>query len=109
MAKYQRRRVLVFCCNIEHVDKMEAQLKALGAPRVYGVHSRSVDGKRDKLVKAFRHDPNGGILVSCNMFNTGFDVTDIDYMAMCRATKSASLANVSNPTLPLFTPSAWQS
>lgn len=89
MRKFGRRRVLVFCCNIEHVDKMEAQLKALGAPRVYGVHSKSITGKRDKSVEAFRHDPNGGILVSCNMFNTGFDVTDIDYMAFCRATKSA--------------------
>lgn len=89
MQKFGRRRVLVFCCNIEHVDKMEEAFKRAGVPRVYGVHSRSVPGKRDKAVEAFRHDPNGGILVSCNMFNTGFDVVDIDYMAFCRATKSA--------------------
>lgn len=89
MQKYGRRRVLVFCCNIEHVDKMEAEFKRLGVPRVYGVHSKSVLGKRDKAVEAFRNDPNGGILVSCNMFTTGFDVVDIDYEAFCRATKSA--------------------
>jgi DNA repair protein RadD len=39
MQKYGRRRVLVFCCNIEHVDKMETQFNRLGVPRVYGVHS----------------------------------------------------------------------
>lgn len=89
MQKYGRRRVLVFCCNIEHVDKIEAEFKRLGVPRVYGVHSKSIVGKRDKSVEAFRNDPNGGILVSCNMFTTGFDVVDIDYMAFCRATKSA--------------------
>jgi DNA repair protein RadD len=87
MQKFNRRRVLVFCCNIDHVDKMETQFKQLGVSAV-GVHSRSITGKRDKSVEAFRygHVP---ILVSCNMFTTGFDVPDIDYEAFCRATKSA--------------------
>lgn len=89
MAKYGRKRVLVFCCNIEHVDKMEATFRRLQVPNVYGVHSKSINGKRDKSVEAFRLNPAGGILLSCNMFNTGFDVRDIDYMAWCRATKSA--------------------
>lgn len=87
MQKYGRRRVLVFCCNIEHVDKMEAALHKLGIVAV-GVHSRSIIGKRDKSVEAFRTG-QAQILVSCNMFTTGFDVPDIDYMAFCRATKSA--------------------
>ena len=87
MQKFNRRRVLVFCCNIEHVDKMEAEFRRLGVPAV-GVHSKSVAGKRDKSVGAFRAGI-APILVSCNMFNTGFDVPDIDYMAFCRATKSA--------------------
>ncbi len=87
MQKFNRRRVLVFCCNIEHVDKMEAALCRLGAKAV-GVHSRSIEGKRDKSTEAFRHG-YAEILVSCNMFTTGFDVPDIDYEAFCRATKSA--------------------
>lgn len=89
MQKFNRRRVLFFCCNIAHVDKVEAEFKRLGVPRVYGVHSQSITGKSDRSVKAFEEDPNGGILVSCNMFNTGFDVPDIDYMVIARATKSA--------------------
>lgn len=87
MRRFNRRRVLVFCCNIEHVDKTEAEFRRLGANAV-GVHSRSITGKRDKAVEAFRQG-NADILVSCNMFNTGFDVPDIDYMAFFRATKSA--------------------
>ena len=87
--KYGRRRVLVFCCNIEHVDKMEAELNKLGAS-VVGVHSRSITGKRDKAVEAFKAG-RADILVSCNMFTTGFNVVDIDYLAFCRATKSAVL------------------
>ena len=89
MRKFDRKRVLVFCCNVDHVDKAEAELKRLTSAHVYGVHSRSIEGKRDKSVEAFRNDPAGGILVSCNMFNTGFDVQDIDYIAFWRATKSA--------------------
>jgi superfamily II DNA or RNA helicase len=89
MRRMHRRRVLVFCCNTEHVDKVENEFHRLGVPAV-GVHSKSITGKRDKSVEAFR---NGlaPILVSCNMFTTGFNVPDIDYMAFCRATKSAVL------------------
>jgi DNA repair protein RadD len=89
MQKYGRRRVLVFCCNIEHVDKMETELQKLNAS-VVGVHSRSITGRRDKAVEAFKAG-RAEILVSCNMFTTGFNVVDIDYMAFCRATKSAVL------------------
>jgi len=89
MQKMNRRRVLVFCCNIAHVDRLEQEFRKIGM-KVLGVHSRSELGKRDKSVEAFRsgHVP---ILVSCNMFTTGFDVPDIDYLAFCRATKSAVL------------------
>jgi len=89
MEKYNRRRVLVFCCNVEHVDKLTDQIRRLTNQfTVTGVHSRSITGHRDKAVKAFESGQIN-ILVSCAMFNTGFDVPDIDYMAFCRATKSA--------------------
>lgn len=87
MQKFGRRCVLVFCCNIAHVDKMETELRRLGV-RAVGVHSLSIQGKRDKAVQAFkRHEAE--VLVSCNMFTTGFDVKEIDYMAFARASKSA--------------------
>jgi len=89
MRKFGRRRVLIFACNIEHVDKLEAEFRQAGA-KVAGVHSRSIVGKRDKAVEAFRAGTID-ILVSCNMFTTGFNVVHIDYIGFCRATKSAVL------------------
>jgi DNA repair protein RadD len=89
MQRMHRRRVLVFCCNIEHVDRVEKEFRHHGAS-VAGVHSKSIMGKRDKSVEAFRKG-QVEILVSCNMFTTGFNVEDIDYLAFCRATKSAVL------------------
>lgn len=86
MQKYGRRRAIVFCCNIEHVDATEKELRRLGANAV-GVHSRSVSGLRDKATKAFR-EGHADILVSCDMFTTGFDVPDIDLVVWERATKS---------------------
>jgi superfamily II DNA or RNA helicase len=87
MQKFNRRKALFFCCNIAHVDKIEAEYRRLGAP-VAGVHSKSIDGKRDKATEWFEQCENG-ILVSCNMFSTGFDVPGIDYLIFGRATKSA--------------------
>lgn len=89
MRKFGRRRVVVFACNIKHVDTLEKAFKDAGC-RVAGVHSQSIVGKRDKAVEAFRTGAID-ILVSCNMFTTGFNVEDIDYIAFCRATKSAVL------------------
>lgn len=89
MRKFNRRRVLVFACNIDHVDKLVDQIRRLTNEfTVTGVHSRSPNGHRDRSVAAFSAGTLN-ILVSCNMFNTGFDSPDIDYMAFCRATKSA--------------------
>ena len=87
MRKFNRKKVLVFCCNVEHVDRTEKEFLRLGV-RAVGIHSRSITGKRDKGVEAFR---NGDVevLVSCNMFGTGFDVPSVDYLAFERATKSA--------------------
>jgi superfamily II DNA or RNA helicase len=87
MKELNRKRVLVFCCNTAHVDRMEKELHAIGAS-VVGVHSKSVTGKRDKAVAAFRLGVVQ-ILVSCNMFGTGFNVEDIDYLVFCRALLSS--------------------
>jgi superfamily II DNA or RNA helicase len=88
MTKFNRRCALAFCCNVEHVDKLEWQLNKIHPGCAVGVHSQSPPGKRDKAVIAFKARAIP-LLVSCNMFNTGFDMLHIDYMAFCRATKSA--------------------
>lgn len=86
MQRQGRRRALVFACNIEHADKLEGELNAIGVTAA-AVHSRSPNGKRDKAVTAFRHGQLPA-LISVAMFDTGFNVVDIDLLAFCRATKS---------------------
>jgi DNA repair protein RadD len=86
MARQSRNCVLVFVCNIDHADTLEEQLNKLGMEAM-AVHSRSPKGKREKEVARFR-TRQLPILISVAMFDTGFNVVDIDMLAYCRATKS---------------------
>jgi DNA repair protein RadD len=87
MERQGRKCVLVFACNTEHADKLEADLNAIGV-RAMSVHSKSPNGKREKAVAAFkaRELP---VMVSVAMFDTGFNAVHVDLLAFCRATKSA--------------------
>jgi DNA repair protein RadD len=86
MERQRRKCVLVFACNIEHADTLEAKFLALGVEAA-AVHSHSPKGKREKMVAKFR-ERQLPILISVAMFDTGFNVVDIDMLAFCRATKS---------------------
>lgn len=87
MEEEGRSRALVFACDIEHANALEAAcVKA-------GVDGRAVHterGARGETVDAFR---NGDfpVMISVAMFNVGFDVPDIDFMAFCRPMKSKLL------------------
>lgn len=86
MDRQKRKCVLVFACNIEHANKLEEELNALNVEAA-AVHSRSPKGKREKMVARFR-ERSLPIMISVAMFDTGFNVIDIDMLAFCRATKS---------------------
>lgn len=86
MERQGRKQVLVFACNTEHADKLEAELNAVGVGAA-AVHSKSPAGKRDKMVGAFKARQLPA-LISVAMFDTGFNAVDIDLLAFCRATKS---------------------
>ena len=88
MQAEERSRALFFACDIEHADALEAELCKLGVD-ARAVHSTS-NGSRNENVEAFRRGAFP-IMVSVAMFNTGFDVPDIDFMAFCRPMKSALL------------------
>lgn len=89
MARYGRKRAIVFACNIAHANQLEIDFKALGA-KVACVHSLSEDGLRDKAIKALRAGTLN-VLISVAMFTTGLDIPEIDYIVFARATKSAVL------------------
>lgn len=86
MTRQRRKCVLVFACNIAHADVLEEKLNKLGVEAA-AVHSRSPKGKREKMVTAFR-ERRLPIMISVAMFDTGFNVPDVDMLAYCRATKS---------------------
>ena len=65
---------------------LEEKLNKLGVEAA-AVHSHSPKGKREKMVTAFR-ERRLPIMISVAMFDTGFNVVDIDMLAFCRATKS---------------------
>lgn len=85
-----RSRALVFACDVAHANALEHICRT-----VYGVDARAVHTGRDRQfrrqsVAAFRAGEYP-VLISVAMFNTGFDVPDIDFMALCRPMKSAVL------------------
>jgi DNA repair protein RadD len=86
MERQRRKCVLVFACNIAHADTLEEKLNKLGVEAA-AVHSHSPKGKRDKMVAKFRARELP-IMISVAMFDTGFNVPDVDMLAYCRATKS---------------------
>jgi DNA repair protein RadD len=86
MKRQRRQCVLVFACNIAHADVLEEKLNKLGIEAA-AVHSHSPKGKREKMVAKFRARELP-IMISVAMFDTGFNVVDIDMLAFCRATKS---------------------
>jgi DNA repair protein RadD len=87
MEEEGRSRALVFACDIKHADALEAECKKLGFD-ARAVHTGN--GGRGENVEAFRRGAFP-ILVSVQMFNTGFDIPDIDFMAFCRPMKSSLL------------------
>lgn len=82
-----RKRVLIFCCGIDHASSVAIRLEEAGrAVRVV----TSQHAGRDQAVDTFR---NGGCkyLVNVNVLTEGFDVTSIDAVILLRATVSPGL------------------
>jgi DNA repair protein RadD len=86
MQRQRRSSVLVFACNIAHADTLERNFKTLNIDAA-AIHSHSPKGRREKEVTRFRTGELP-IMISVAMFDTGFNVPDIDMLAFCRATKS---------------------
>lgn len=84
-----RRKWLVFCAGIDHADEVAKRLESRGirSATIYGTTSRD---ERSGHIERFR---NGEItaLVNVGVLTTGFNVKDVDLVAIMRATKSESL------------------
>ena len=87
MEEEGRSRGLVFACDIDHANALTEQFRKRDID-ARAVHT-GVTG-RGSNVEAFRRG-EFKLLISVAMFNTGFDVPDIDFMALCRPMKSSLL------------------
>lgn len=84
-----RKKWLVFCCTVEHAEHMAAELAALGVATAV-VSAETPKARREEVIAKFR---SGRIRAICNVavLTTGFDVPEIDLIALVRNTKSPVL------------------
>ena len=82
------KKWLIFAIDIEHAENLTELLSQSGILSKV-VHSR-MDDDRDEVLQAFK-DGIIKCIVNVNVLTTGFDVPDIDLLALVRPTDSLSL------------------
>jgi len=82
-----RKKVLIFCCNVDHAEKTKAVFERYG--KTCGLVS-SMHANRDEEIAAFKAGKLK-FLVNINVLTTGFDDPDMDCIALLRSTMSTSL------------------
>lgn len=85
----ERKKWIVFCCGIQHARQMALELCTLGVEACF-VDSTMTGKERDAAVEAIR---TGAVRAICNtgILTTGFNVRDVDFIALVRPTMSAGL------------------
>jgi len=84
-----RKSWLVFAVSIKHATELKDALNASGIPS-RTVSSETPREERDQIIQAFR-DGAFTALVSVNILTTGFNVPEIDLIALLRPTLSTAL------------------
>ena len=83
----QRNKFLIFGVNLAHCQAMVSTLESLGIPIFY-CDGTTAKKERKRIVEDFR-ECKRGVLINCGLYTTGFNVKDIDCLAMVFATQSA--------------------
>jgi superfamily II DNA or RNA helicase len=83
------RRILVFACDIEHADRLQAMCGRRGVP-ARTVHSRLSRQGKESALKTFRNG-DVDVLINVNMLTEGFNAPDIDTVFLARPTTSEVL------------------
>ncbi|SMF93971.1 ATP-dependent helicase IRC3 [Methylomagnum ishizawai] len=84
-----RKKWLVFCVTVAHAEHMAAEFKRRGIASAV-VSEKTPKSEREAIVKGFKL---GRVKALCNVacLTTGFDVPDLDLIALVRNTKSPVL------------------
>jgi DNA repair protein RadD len=85
----ERRSWLIFCCGVSHASHVRDALRERGVSAEM-IAGTTPDAERDHIIAAFRR---GDItaLTNVNVLTTGFDVPQVDLLAMLRPTLSTGL------------------
>lgn len=92
LRKFERRKILVFACNIEHARLLATVLKAK-----YGINAEYLDskvnvGRRIEIIEKFKKDTDDiNVLCNVDILTTGFDAPNIDCVFVTRPAKSTVL------------------
>lgn len=81
-----RKKWIIFGSSVDHCYQIQERLDVPSAV----IHSQSTRFERDAYIRQFRRGQLRA-LISVNVLSTGFNVPDIDLLAMLRPTASASL------------------
>ena len=84
-----RRSWLLFCCGVRHARHVRDVLTGRGITAAT-VTAETPDTERDAVIAAFRAGTLRA-LTNVNVLTTGFDVPDVDLIAMLRPTLSTGL------------------
>jgi DNA repair protein RadD len=84
-----RKKILVFCCGVQHAQHVAAELKANGIDTgcVWG---EMEDDERDRVLSDFRSGTLRAV-TNCNVLTVGFDAPNIDAIVLLRPTMSPGL------------------
>lgn len=85
-----RSRWMIFCATTEHSDEVSSILNEVWGIKSESVHSKISDDERKAVIERFRAGELQ-CLVSVGVLTTGFDVAEVDLIALFRATQSAGL------------------
>ena len=83
-----RKKWLIFAIDIHHAEHIAEALIREGIPTMV-IHSK-MEQDRDSIIRRFK-DGHHRCIVNVNILTTGFDVPDIDLVALLRPTKSPVL------------------
>ena len=86
--KFEFKKAMIFCSNVEHSDNTAAALNELGFKAV-SIHSKSESAAYD--MHNFKTSQEVNVCVSVGMLTKGFDFPPIDLVILNRATTSLPL------------------
>jgi DNA repair protein RadD len=86
----ERRKWLVFAVTVEHAEHLAAELRNVHGIPCAVVSAKTPKAEREAAIAAFRRGTCRA-LVNVAVLTTGFDVPEVDCIALLRATKSPVL------------------